>query len=82
MYFKTFFQRLFYQFCDNENAPYNDKLFVFIVTVEKCTEGTDVKQIEEVNIQSSLTISHRLWWDQWMQQTIGSNSNISKLENE
>ena len=54
MYFKTFSQRLFYQFCDNENAPYNDKLFVFLVTVEKCTEGTEVKQIEEVNIQSKL----------------------------
>ena len=69
--FKTFSQRLFYQYC-NGNAPYNDKLFVFLVTVEKCTEGTEVKQIEEVNIQSEL------WWDQGMQQTIGSNSNSSE----
>ena len=42
---------MFYQYCDNENAPYNDKMFVFLVTVEKCTEGSEVKQIEEVKIQ-------------------------------
>ena len=60
MYFKTFSQRLFYQFCDNENAPYNDKLFVFLVTVEKCTEGTEVKQIEEVQIQIAISQYHLL----------------------